>query len=75
MKRDTKVTLVSALVTGALSVIAGAYGIWSHKVGLEEGYEKGHKDGINEGYEYGFKYANVKETRDEQEEIKKDLES
>lgn len=73
MKRDTKVTLVSALVTGALSVIAGAYGIWSHKVGLEEGYEKGHTDGVNEGYEYGFKYAN--ETREEQEEIKKDLES
>lgn len=73
MKRDTKVTLVSALVTGALSVIAGAYGIWSHKLGLEEGYEKGHKDGVNEGYEYGFNYAN--ETRDEQEEIKKDLES
>jgi len=73
MKRDTKVTLVTALTTGAITVIATAFGIWNRKVGLEEGYEIGHKDGVLEGCEYGCNSVN--EARDEQEKVLNESES
>lgn len=58
---------------GVLGIIAGFASEYSRIGGVYEGYEEGYKDGMGKGVEYGCNMVN--EARDEQEKIKKDLES
>lgn len=61
------------IALGVFSLAAGFFSEYSRIGGVYQGYEEGYNAGLGEGVAYGVKTTN--EARDEQEEIKKELES